>query len=176
MILADKPMKTELTKKKFIAIASGISVIVLLGVYFILFRPLISKLGLSRKEYKKFEVSVLQAYDAIGSLKRQELNRELLSEGNISSAIEELIKNSKSKGINFIALTPKQIKSQQALYEILPIEIELNATYAALSDFLGRLDDLNGSIVFVRKFNIALNKVSPKNFTVKLFLDMCIFK
>ncbi len=165
-------MKIELTKQRLVIIVSVAVTIALLGTYLILFRPLINKLKLLHLECRGLETSVLQARDAISSLKLKELKKELVSETDVSLAIEELTKEGKVKGINFISLTPKQIERQQESYKMLPIEMELEASYVMLGDFLGKLDDLNRSLVRIRKFNIVLNKLNPKMLTVRLSLDM----
>jgi len=169
-------MKIELTKQQLVVIVSVAVAVALLGIYLILFRPLINKLKLLHLECNGLETSVLQARDAISSLKLKELKKELASEADVSLAIEELTKEGKARGINFISLTPKQIERQQAPYKVLPVEMELEASYVMLGDFLGKLDDLNRSLVLIRKFNIVLNKPNPKMLTVRLSLDMYILE
>lgn len=167
-----KSMKIELTKQQLVVVVSVAVAVALLGIYLILFRPLINKLTLLHLECRGFETGVLQARDAISSLKLKELKKELASETDLSLAIEELTKEGKPKGINFISLTPKQIERQDESYRMLPVEIELEAPYAILGDFLGKLDDLNRSLARIRKFNIVLNKLNPKVLTARLSLDM----
>ena len=169
-------MKIGLTKQRLVIIVSAAVTIALLGIYLILFRPLINKLKLLHLECRGLETSVLQSRDAISSLKLKELKKELVSEADVSLAIEELTKEGKVKGINFISLTPRQIERQQESYKVLPIEMELEAPYAILSDFLGKLDDLNRSLVLIRKFNIVLNKINPKMLTARLSLDMYLLE
>ncbi len=165
-------MKVELTKQRVVIIVSVAAVIALLGIYLILFNPLINKIKLLHLEYRSLETSVLQAREALNSLKSKEFKKELVSETDVSLAIEELTKEGKAKGINFISLTPKQIERQQESYKVLPVDLELEASYVMLSNFLGKLDDLNRSLARIRKFNIVLNKLNPKMLTVRLSLDM----
>ena len=165
-------MKLELTKQRLVTIVSVAVTVALLGIYFILFRPLINKLKLLHLECRGLETGVLQARDAISSLKLKELKKELASEADVSLAIEELTKEGKARGINFISLTPKQIERQQASCKILPVDLELEASYVMLGDFLGKLDDLNRSLVRIRKLNIVSNKANPKISTARLSLDM----
>jgi len=169
-------MKIELTRQQLVVIVSVAVAVASLGIYLILFRPLINKLKLLHLECNGLETSVLQARDAISFLKLKELKKEFVSETNLPLAIEELTKEGKVKGINFISLTPKQIERQQESYKILPIEMELEASYVILGAFLGRLDDLNKSLVRIRKFNIVSNKANPKISTVRLSLDMYILE
>lgn len=165
-------MKIELIKQQLVIIVSVAAAIALLGVYLILFMPLINKLKLLHLECRGIETGISQARDVINSLKLKELNKELVSEADVSLAIEELTKERKAKGINFISLTPKQIEKQEELYKMLPVDLELEASYVMLGDFLGKLDDLNRSLVLIRKFNIVSNKLNPKMLTVRLSLDM----
>jgi len=164
----------KLTKERLVIIVSVALTVALLGIYLILFRPLTNKLKLLALQYKGLETAVLQARDAISSLKLKELKKELVSEADVSLAIEELTKEGKAKGINFISLTPKQIDWQLESYKMLPVDLELEAPYAMLGDFLGKLDDLNRSLVCIRKFNIVFKKLNPKMLTARLSLDMYI--
>lgn len=165
-------MRIGLTKQQLVIIVSVAAAIALLGIWLILFSPLINKLKLLHLEYRDLETSVLQARDAISSLKLKELKKGLVSEADVSLAIEELTREGKAKGINFISLTPKRIERQQAPYKVLPVDLGLEASYVMLGDFLGKLDDLNRSLVLIRKFYIVPNKLNPKMLTVRLSLDM----
>lgn len=166
----------KIDKQRLVIIVSVAAAIALLGVYLILFRPLIHKLKLSHLECRGLEREVSQARDAINSWNLKESKKELVSEADLALAIEELTKKGKVKGINFISLTPKQIEGQQAPYKLLPIDLELEAPVVALSDFLGKLDDLNKSVVRIRKLNIVSNKANPKISTARLSLDMYILE
>ncbi|MCX5699525.1 MAG: type 4a pilus biogenesis protein PilO [Candidatus Omnitrophica bacterium] len=165
-------MKIELTKQRLVISAAVAAAAVLLGAYLILFRPLINKLKLLHSEYQGLETSISRARDAISSLKLEGLKKELVSEADVSLAIEELTKKGKAKGINFISLTPQQIAREPGHYKVLPVDLELEASYAMLGDFLGKLDDLNRSLIRVRKFNLVSNKLNPKILITKLSLDM----
>ena len=59
---------------------------------------------------------------------------------------------------------------------MLPVDLELEASYVMLGDFLGRLDGLNKSLVRIIKFNIVSNKLNPNILTARLSLDIYILE
>ncbi len=166
----------KLTKEKLVVIVSAAAAVAFLGIWLIFFRPLADKLKSLHLEYRGLEISLARARDAAGSLKSKGFKKELVSEAEVSLAIEELTKEGKAKGINYISLTPKQIERRQGPYKMLPVDLELEASYAVLSDFLGKLDELKRSLVCIRKLNIIPNKANPKISTTRLSLDMYILE
>ncbi len=162
----------ELTKERLITIVSAAGVIIVLGLYLFLYQPLINKLRRAHLECKKIEAEVLRAHEAISSLKTTPIEKKLIGEEDASLAIDELTRQGKLQGINFISITPKQIERQLAPYKILPIEIETESSYENLGIFLGKLDDLKTSLVKVGKFDTTPNELNPKTLITKLSVSM----
>ena len=162
----------ELTKERFIIIIAGGVIIAVSGLYLFLYRPLINKLRGAHLECKAAEVEVLQTRGLTVSLKTEPSKKDLISEGDISLAIDELTRQGELEGINFISITLRQIKRHRALYKILPIEIEIESTYEELGAFLGSLDDLGEALITVGSFNITPNKKGPERLRTKLVVNM----
>ena len=166
----------ELTKERFIIIIAGGVIITVLGLYLFLYRPLINRLRGAHLECKTVEAEVLQAREAVVSLRAEPLKRGLISEEDISLAIDGLSRQGKLEGINFISITLRQIKRHRALYKILPIKMEIESTYEELGAFLGSLDDLEEALITVGSFNITPNKKGPERLRAKLVVNMHLAK
>lgn len=167
-------MTMELTKERLIIVISAGLAIIALGLYLFLYSPLINKLRKAHLECKRLETEVLWVRETADSLKIKTTKDRLMTEENISQAIDELTKKGRSEGINFISITPKQTeKPQQALsYKILPIEIEMESTYEDLGIFLGSLDELENCVVTVRNFNITSTNEGALKLKTKLVLNL----
>lgn len=147
----------ELAKKKIMIIAAVGIVIFALGTYNFLYAPLINELKAKYLECKNCENDVFYARNLIESVKVVGKDSPLLTEEDISIAIDELTKHGKSRGINFISMTPQEKqKKTEAQYEILPIEMELESTYEELGTFLGSLDEMQNSLITVRSFGVSV--------------------
>ncbi|MDP3731699.1 MAG: type 4a pilus biogenesis protein PilO [Candidatus Omnitrophota bacterium] len=164
----------ELTKGRLnIVISAGLAIIAL-GLYLFLYSPLISKLRKARLECKRLETEVLQAREAIDYLRTRAQKGKLITEEDVSWAIDELTKKGRAERINFVSMTPKQTEEprQGLSYKILPIEIEMESTYEDLGIFLGSLDELESCVVTVRNFNIAPTDEGVTKMKTKLVLNM----
>ena len=138
----------ELTKERLIIIIAVAVVIVILGVYLVLYRPLSNKIRTARLECNSIEAEVLQARNQIVPLKQEVTKKGLIIEEDISLAIDELTKLGKSKGLNFNSITPKEIrKSEHPQCNILPIVMDIESTYKDLGIFLGSLEGLQNSLM-----------------------------
>lgn len=163
----------ELTKEKLIGIIVGGVVIVGFGLYLFLYGPLITRLKTAHLECKTLELDTLQAQSKTISLKTTDVRKGLLAEEDISLAIDELTRQGKLKDINFISMTPKEIKeSEDFLFKILPIKTEIESTYKGIGRFLGSLEGLEKSLVVVRDFNITPDEGNPIMLKTKLTVDM----
>ncbi|MEK6728052.1 MAG: type 4a pilus biogenesis protein PilO [Candidatus Omnitrophota bacterium] len=78
----------------------------------------------------------------------------------------------KSKGVNLISITPKQVKEKEAHYKILPIEMEIESTYEDLGIFLGALDKLEKSLAIIDSFSVISEKERSLKLKTKLVINM----
>ncbi len=157
-----------------IIIACGVA-IVALGLYLFLYGPLIGKLREAYLKCRAVETEAMDAREAIANLKTLETKKGLISEDEISLAIDELTRRGKSKGINFISMTPKKIEqSNDSRYRTLPMEMEIESSYEALGVFLGLLDELEKSLVRVRSFNVTSDKEKGAKLNTRLVVDTCL--
>jgi len=164
----------ELTKQRLILVISVGLVIIALGFYLSLYSPLINKLRKAHLECRRLETEVLQAREAIDSLRLKAPKGKLITEEDVSRAIDDLTKKGRLARVNFISITPKQTEEpEQGLsYKILPIEIEMESTYEDLGIFLGLLDELENCLVTVKNFNITFTEKGALKLKTKLVVNV----
>lgn len=166
----------ELTKERLIVIVSVAIAIIAIGLYLFLYGPLVGKLRVASAEYKTIEADLLLARDSIAALKTAETEKGLIAEEDTHFAIDELTRQGKLKGANFISITPMEIERSDYQYRVLPIKMELESTYEQLAVLLGSLDDMEKSLITVRDFNITTDSENPEKLITKLMVDMYLLE
>ena len=164
----------EFTRQRIIVIIIGIIIIIITGLYIFLYGPLMSKLRTAYLECCAIEADADQARQSTVSVKKGDIKRGLIKEEEISFAIDELTKQGKLEGVNFISMTPGEIEKSKAPYAILPIKIEAESSYEKLGTFLGTLDELERSLVTIRSFKITPTKENPSELRAELVVNMYI--
>ena len=118
--------KVKQNKERSVIIISLIIASLSLIVFLIFYVPLIYQLRDGRIKSDATENEVLECRSIIESLGNG--SRHLITEEDISQAIDELTKNGERKGINFISIEPSSTKKEKK-YKILPIGMELESSY-----------------------------------------------
>ncbi|NQU95201.1 MAG: type 4a pilus biogenesis protein PilO [Candidatus Omnitrophica bacterium] len=159
-------------EKKIIAIITAVLVLAI-TIYVIFFAPLFVKLKIKFSEYMAIEHEVRQYRSIIESAGKVYSERTLQSEEDVSRSIDELAKHGKVKDVKFISINPeKVVRKEDTQYKVLPVEMELESTYAGLGVFLGSLDDLEKTLVKVKSFNISHDKNDPTKFITDLEVEV----
>lgn len=165
----------ELTKEKVIRVVVSMVVIASLGLYIFLYRPLINGLKTASSKCKSSEDEVSRVRELIAPLKIMNIKRSLIREETVALAINELTRQAKLEGINFLSMEQKKVKRPKGIsYKVLPIEIELVATYEKLGVFLGILDILEKSLVTVKSFDVILDKNDVNALKTKMVFNIYI--
>ncbi|MBI2095313.1 MAG: hypothetical protein HYT89_04015 [Candidatus Omnitrophica bacterium] len=101
----------------------------------------------------------------------------LVTEENLSLAIDELARRGRAAGVDFLSMTPKEPPdSGGALYRILPVEVETRSTFAGLGEFLGILDELEQGLVVVESFTIVPQKENAATVESRILLHLFLAK
>jgi Tfp pilus assembly protein PilO len=164
----------EFTRQRVIVIIIGVIIIIIAGLYLFLYKPIISRLRTARSECCVIEADVAQARQSTDSVKMADIKGGLITEEEISFAIDELTRQGKLEDVNFISMKPGEIEKSKGPYEILPIEIEAESLYDRLGTFLGTLDELERSLVTIRSFKITPAKADPSRLRSELVVNMYI--
>ncbi|MBU4590248.1 MAG: type 4a pilus biogenesis protein PilO [Candidatus Omnitrophica bacterium] len=163
----------ELTKERLTVVIAGAIAVVLVGVYAFLYRPAINKCRQAGRECRAVDAEVLQAREAISLLGQVVTKRALISERDISTAIDELTKEGRSNGVNFTSIRPSKIKdSGDPGYKILPIDMELESSYKELAVFLGSLEALEKSLVTVEDISVESDREISAKLDTRLTVNM----
>jgi len=163
----------ELTQEKSIIAIVAIIAVIALAAYLVFYAPLMKELKVQYRECRSVENDVLVCRNIIGSAGKVYGERILMSEKDISRAIDELTKHGKSQGINFLSIRPEDIREEKgSQYKVLPIEMEIESTYEQLGEFLGSLDELEKGLVRVESFEIFPDRKDASNLITELVVDV----
>lgn len=163
--------KIELTQEKLVIVIAATTTLIALGAYLIFYAPLIRELRIKRLDCKTVENEVFKCRNIIKSAGQKE--RVLITEEEVSQAIDELTRHGKLKGVNFVSMNPKEIKEEKGTqYKTLPVEMKIESTYEQLAIFLGSLDDLQKALVKVRSFDINPDKKDSSKLMTDLVADI----
>ena len=165
--------KIELTQERLIIAFAMVGVFAALAVYLIFYAPLITSLKTEYSECRAAENEVKECRDIIASSGRVYGDRVLMTEKELSRAMNELTKHGKAKGIDFISINPGKInKRKGSRYKTLLIEMEIESTYKDIGTFLGSLDDLEKCLVKVNSFRMSPGDKDPRKITTHLIIDL----
>lgn len=168
-------LKTEFKRKQFIVPVLLLAAVGALGFYFLLYRPLLHKLNIQASVCRELEGSLDQARRLLVRSQTQAEERSFFKEEEVSPAIDELTRQGKLKGINFISITPKSMeKSKDARFQVVPLEIETESSYETLGRFLGVLEDLKTGLVTVASLNVTSQEEDASRLRARLILHMYV--
>jgi len=172
--IQEKIAKIEWTKEKLIIATAGAVVIVVLGFYFFLCNPLINKIKPARLQCMSVENELSGLRAAIATVKTKESKGVTASEEDVAFAIDELTRQGKSIGVNFISMTPRQLEDRGSGHKVLPVEIEVGSTYEELGAFFALLEELRESLITVSSFTVAVDNKKPHKLKTKLVVNIHI--
>jgi len=163
--------RVELTKEQQTLAVAGAGLIGILVISFIFYPPLMKQLTIKRAECRTANAELLSARNIIESPGEVGVKRTPLTEKDISYAIDELTKRGRLQGVDFLSISPGEIKEEAgSARKILPVVMKIKSTYEQLGGFLGSLDELERGLVNVKSFDI----VPDKNDAAGLFTDMVV--
>ena len=163
----------ELTKRRGIWLAGGALGILGFGLYLFLYHPLLAKLQIQGKECRALEEEVSQGRQRVTASQGLEKTKALITEQEVSRAIDELTRTGKLKNINFISMTPQPIHPREGFpYKVLPIEIEAESSYENLGRFLGSLRELKGSLTKVGSLKVYPDAENPSRLETTFVLNL----
>jgi Tfp pilus assembly protein PilO len=167
--------KIELAKEALIALISAAIVAIALLTYGFFYGPFMKKLRIKYSEYKSIESELQRAYGIIEAADKVSMKSIVMTEQDSSLAIDELTKHGKAESIDFISMTPRDIRTE-GQYEILPIEMEIKSTYMELGNFLGSLDELEKSLITVRNFRVIPDRNDPTVMKTELAINTYLLR
>lgn len=168
-----KIANVELTKDRLIIVVSAGAVFIVLGACLIFYAPLIRELRKKHLECKSSESQLLQARNIIESKGQRRKVRVLITEKEVSQAIDELTKHCGLMGVNVISISPKEIREEQgSQFKILPIEMEIKAAEQKFAASIGSLAELEKCLIKVKSFDLVVDAEDKAKLKAKLVLDI----
>ena len=165
-------MKIEMGREKWVVVAGAAAVLSFFLIFFIFFGPLSKKIKAKHAEYEAVRLKLSEAQYRVFTMDRKEKPKAMVTVEGLSLAVDELTKQGKSCGINFISITPQAVEAAVEGTKIFPIEMEIESSYQSIGIFLGALDDLEKSLVTVRRFELMSNETEPLKLKMKLTVAM----
>jgi len=162
-------------KKKILYVIPAAALVFSLGVYFVLFAPLLVELQDAYVECRSCENDVIETRNVIGSAGAVPGSRVLRTEEDVDHVIDELTRHGRLKGVNIVSMSPLRVRKETikgAQYKVLPVEMELESTYKQLAVVLGELDDLKKGLVKIESFDVKPDEADPSKFITGLVVDI----
>lgn len=168
-------------KKKNVHIMILAGVLLFAVLFLLLLTPLKKTIARKKEEWKKLETQLIAGRTKLDTYLRldkpridaqfEELRKKLPSKSPTSAILEELTKRGKELNIEFVSITPQPERYVQGTQmtppalkcKILPIEINMRATYRNLTEYLNLLENLESSLATVGGFQIRKDEsIFPK--------------
>ncbi|MBI3315781.1 MAG: type 4a pilus biogenesis protein PilO [Candidatus Omnitrophica bacterium] len=155
-------MRADLLKDKMAAGFGGAVLILFLGAYFFLYRPLENELRQAKSAVQSAEARAAHAHQAVVAMGKERARHIAGSDEETSLAMDELTQEGKAKDIRFTAITPKPAETTpEPRYRTLPIELKIEARFEDLGRFLGALENLEKTLVTVNRFRVVPDEKNP---------------
>ncbi len=160
-------------KNKNIIIAVVIFV-VLVGAYAFFYIPLLSRIKAKSLEYAKIERDIASSRGLIESCRNMKSDFEIISEKEVSVAVDELTGHAKDLGIKFRAIKPGEFAKEDPVYKyrMLPVEMDIQASDKQFADFLGSLDELRKCLIKVESFEVTADPKNREVIIAKIVIDI----
>jgi Tfp pilus assembly protein PilO len=164
-------------------------IVIFLILFFVVLAPTRRELADKKKRWRELETLLLAGRNKLDNFKVdkpaveakvEELRRRLPSKSPTSAILEELTKKGRQLNIDFISIAPKPQESLPQLQQdvasmlkcrVLPISINMRATYKNLGEYLGLIENLESSFATVNEFQVTKDeRIFPK-----LIINMNIY-
>ncbi len=167
----------ELNKEKIVVVIG--SVVLLMGVmtYAFFYGPLIKLLKDQRLVYQNLETTLANSQETINHFSSNASAATLITEAQISGAIDEVTKAGKALGVNIISMKVEPINAvDDREVRMLPISVETESSYEGLGRFFGSVDSLKKSLVTIGNFYISVATENSDKLKTTLTLNMYLLK
>lgn len=168
-------------RKTVILIISGIIIFFIL--YFVVLAPTRREIAGKNRKWRDLKVQLVTARNKMENFKvdkpaveakAEELRRRLPSKSPTSIILEELTKKGKQLNMEFVSIAPQQLQQDivaGAECKVVPININMKATYRDLGEYLGLIENLESSFATVKEFQAT----KDENTFPKLKVNMRIY-
>lgn len=151
----------ELNKRN--ALILSIIVIILFISTGFLYLPLAKEIRVKSYEWNSLRRNLSAAHADLLAAGKESVTKRLIRREDCASVIDGITKEGRGLRLNFKSISQKEIRDTEDRYSVLPVEMEIEGDYERLGRFFGALENLEGSIARVEKFEIRRDdKILPK--------------
>lgn len=173
-------------RKMAIPVISG--VLLFLALFFVMLAPTRRELTDKRRKWRELEVQLkadraklanFRIDKATVEAKVEDLRRRIPPKSPTSAILEELTKRGKQLNIDFVSITPQQLQKDTTVApdcEVLPIIINMRATYKGLGEYLGQIENLQSSFATVNEFQVTKDERTYPKLVVNMRINTYILK
>jgi Tfp pilus assembly protein PilO len=161
----------EVTNKQITMVSAA--VIMVAGMHFIFCRPIMKDLKTKVQTYRVLDAQVRDARGVIASAGKITEERDLLSEREVSVAIDELAKTGKSMTVAFQSIRPRELaQGPDPRCKVLPVDLTVEATDRQMVSFMGALDDLKRNLITISSFDVVPDKDDPTKLRATMTVNL----
>ncbi|MDP3804528.1 MAG: type 4a pilus biogenesis protein PilO [Candidatus Omnitrophota bacterium] len=145
------------------ALILSITGIILFILTAFLYLPLAKEIRVKSYEWNSLRSQLAAAHANLSAAGKESVTKRLIRREDVSSVIDGITKEGRNLRLNFKSISQKEIIDTEDGYLVLPVQMEIEGDYERLGRFFGVLENLEGSIVRVKDFEIRRDdKILPK--------------
>lgn len=162
-------------QKRPVMLASG-AILLCLFLLLAVYLPLGSRLKKSGMEISRLEGELLSARETVSFAKRlgKEVFLPLPKQQEVSFVMDEITELGNELGVNFRSIRPKEIEKTSSTYQVLPIEMRLEAPYRELGTLMGALKNLKGGLVTIEDFEMVREEETLPDLKADLLVKLVL--
>lgn len=173
-------------RKTVILIIAGIIIFFIL--YFVVLAPTRKEIAGKNRKWRDLKIQLVAARNKMESFKVdkstveakvEELRRRLPSKSPTSIILEELTKKGKQLNIEFVSIAPQQLQQDTVAgseCKVVPININMKATYRDLGEYLGLIENLESSFATVKEFQATKDESTFPKLKVNMRIYTYVFE
>lgn len=172
--------KIDMAKNRKIVIPIIAGIIIFLILFFVVLAPTRKEIAGKNKKWRELKTQLVAARSKLENFKVdkptieakvEELRRRLPSKSPTSMILEELTKKGKQLNIEFVSIAPQQLQQDivaESECKVVPININMKATYRDLGEYLGLVENLESSFATVKGFEATKDERTFPKLTVNM--------
>lgn len=172
--------KIDLVKNRKTVILIIVGIIIFFILFFVVLAPTRKEMAGKNRKWRDLKIQLVAARNKIENFKVdksaveakvEELRRRLPSKSPTSIILEELTKKGKKLNIEFVSIAPRQLQQDivaGSKCKVVPININMKATYRDLGEYLGLIENLESSFATVKEFQATKDERTFPKLTVNM--------
>ena len=172
--------KIDLVKNRKTVILIIAGIVIFLILFFVVLAPTRKEIAGKNKKWRELKIQLVAARNKIENFKvdksaveakAEELRRRLPSKSPTSVILEELTKKGKQLNVEFVSIAPRQLQQDivaKSKCKVVPINIDMKATYRDLGEYLGLIENLESSFATVKEFQAIKDERTFPKLTVNM--------